>query len=101
MMKFRGISGNFKHPVHSACSRLKPMTLILCSSLQSFPSAYRLRSFLMIFRYAALVLLAAFLTSVSASAQTSILTQHYDTERKGQKKNGGQFLIKTKERIKN
>src|ERR1700689_4282774 len=62
----------------------KPMTLILSSGLQSFPSAYRLRSFLMIFRSAALVLLAAFLTSVSVSAQTSILTQHYDTGRTGQ-----------------
>ncbi len=60
------------------------MTPILCSSLQSFVGAYRLRSFLIIFRYAALVLFAALLTSVSVSAQTSILTQHYDAGRTGQ-----------------
>jgi Malectin domain/Legume lectin domain/Chitobiase/beta-hexosaminidase C-terminal domain/Fn3 associated len=60
------------------------MTLISYNTPRSSSSARTLRHVLMIIRYAILVLLAALLTSVPLSAQTSILTQHYDTARTGQ-----------------
>jgi hypothetical protein len=60
------------------------MTLIPCTSLLSFPSSSPTRSIYIIFRHAALALLAILFTSVPLSAQTPILTQHYDIARTGQ-----------------
>jgi hypothetical protein len=60
------------------------MTLIFCSRLLSCPSRSRIRSVQMIFRYATLTLLAILFASDPLSAQTPILTQHYDAARTGQ-----------------
>jgi Legume lectin domain/Chitobiase/beta-hexosaminidase C-terminal domain len=60
------------------------MTLISCNTPRSSSSARALRHVLIIIRCATLALLGALLTSVSLSAQTPILTQHYDTARTGQ-----------------
>ena len=84
MMKFDVTSGTFVQPSPFCVFQRKPMTPILCSTLQSFPSAHRLHSILIISKFLTLVLFAAFITTVPVSAQTSILTQHYDTARMGQ-----------------
>jgi hypothetical protein len=60
------------------------MTLISYNAPRSYSSARALHHVLKTIRRATLVLLAASLASVSLSAQTPILTQHYDTARTGQ-----------------
>jgi hypothetical protein len=65
VMKFLTISGSFTKPSPLCLIQAKPMALILCGSLQSSISAYRLRCILTILRGVTLVLFAAFHTSVS------------------------------------
>jgi Bacterial lectin/Chitobiase/beta-hexosaminidase C-terminal domain/Fn3 associated len=60
------------------------MTLILRSNSHSSSSARVRRHILMLIRRATLAVLGALLISVSLSAQTAILTQHYDASRTGQ-----------------
>src|SRR5271156_5429133 len=85
-MIFRAISGSVTQPspLIPVLPGDNPMTLISCNTPRSSSSARALRHVLMIIRCATLVLLGALLTSVSLSAQTAILTQHYDTARTGQ-----------------
>ena len=65
VMKFLTISGSFTKPSPRCLIQVKPMILILRGSLRSSISAYRLRCILTIFRGVALLLFAAFHTSVS------------------------------------
>jgi Legume lectin domain/Chitobiase/beta-hexosaminidase C-terminal domain/Fn3 associated len=60
------------------------MTLIPRSNSHSSSSARVQRHVLMLIRRATLAVLGALLISVSLSAQTAILTQHYDASRTGQ-----------------